>query len=90
MNLLTTSPAYRGIQFFDEAKRFYKDQMPPFLHIIRSLRDRKREVELATESGYQRVPPMLVELVAARWCSNYSFWTLNVNGIRHIVKCFAE
>ncbi|MCJ1476802.1 hypothetical protein MMC13_005471 [Lambiella insularis] len=89
MNVSTTSPDNHSIHLFDEARNFYKDQTPPFLHVSRSVRDNKRGVELATESGDRRVPPILGKVVAAHWSSKHFFWTLDLNGTKHIVKCFA-
>ena len=76
-------PADHPVYMIDEARRYYKGQQPPF---ILTKRQDPKTVVIPTSTGHRARNPETAEIVLRSWGKSAFFWTLDLNGIRYIVK----
>lgn len=82
----TKLPEDHPIHLEDEARRFFRGRRPPFV-IVKRRKDPKTVV-LPTAAGPRAQKPKTAEIVIRSWDESTRFWTLDLNGIRYIVKPF--
>ena len=71
-----------------EARGYYRaDSTPPFTVHKRS-NEREREVDIPAATGLRSECPTKAKIVRREWSSRLTFWTLDLDGKRHIVKAF--
>ena len=76
------------VDMLDEARRAYTDKLPPFIqHEIVCLPGNHLQVTLATRAHQPPALP-LSKLTCRSWDQTSRFWTLDEDGLRHIVKGF--
>lgn len=70
------------------AREYYCDPetMPSF--VIRRSRDTERTVVIATATGLRPEFPTKAKIVFRKWAKSFGFWTLDLSGVRHILKSF--
>lgn len=81
---IATLPDDHPIHLLGEARRCYQGVRPPF--VLRNRAESTRNVVIPTASGKRPAVPKRVKVVAKPWDDKSMLWTLDLNGIRYIVK----
>lgn len=91
-----SNPAYVPVELPDKhptemeakARGYYPDPKIPPPFAIHKLKERERMVVISTDTGLRPDIPTKAKIVLRDWNRRFSFWTLDLSGIRHIVKPF--
>lgn len=78
-------PDDHPIHLEDEARKFFGDGQPPF--VMQKRHEITKNVVIPTASGRRAQEPTVVEVVSRPWDKSW-MWTLDLNGLRYIVKPF--
>jgi hypothetical protein len=77
-------PDNHPIHLENEARKFFGDHQPPF--VLKKRPEVTKNVAIPTASGLRANEPTVVKAVARPWDNSLMFWTLDLNGLRYIVK----
>ena len=76
-------PEDHPVYLLEEARTFYQGQEPTF-----ALRRHRENVPTVILAATSSTPCKRAKLVAKLWDAKTMFWTLDLNNVRYIVKCF--